>query len=709
MNWLKTIAVFLITLFFLLINTNHSYALPSSSKVEVSADRFEILGQGEKLLAEGNVFVESKDFFVLADQAIFDPQREILVLKRFQILHLSEEASLRGDSATFDLRFNQLESDSVFLFLKKQNIRIKAYGFVKNALNEYRAERAIITSCELDCEKEEFPPWSVEVKNFIFGPDELSKSDSTKFRAGKVPLLYVPKSILMPKVSIPVLQERKQGFLFPNIVQGRRLGFGFQLPYFLPLTDQIDFTVSPLYLTRRGLLIDLENRITLTENIKSVFNYRYIDDTKKGQGERWWLTGKVDVGLRENLDVHLDVDLASDKGFLEEFNVGEGGFDRVKLSYLETFRRDLDDKTQDYRTSSIWGQWFRDSLYTRISSAYHDYHGPNADETILQPLANLHLNILPFKWHAILPSLVFDYHYFYRERDYYGHRVSPKLELNYPFKFSYLRNLLTLSYTQNLYYLSEKGNFTEDNLSSWFISADLSTYTLLKRSYFLPFGKTEGFNFEHVLKPFTTLHYRSKSSKKNVPIFVDEDLLKDKTLALEYGLWQFFNLPTRLNFLIIKAYQIYDIEKARRSTTSLPPEERALSDLYLQVLLQGRKISARYDATYNFYGYGFKKHYFTITTNNVLIDNLTLQYQEDSVWKTKQAILAANHTFWQKLALHFYITRNLKLNQTSELKLELSYLHDCYLLGFGFTSTPQDTKFHFMINLVGLGGFARAL
>jgi LPS-assembly protein len=352
---LKTLSLFLVCFLLFLLKINFLYALPASLNIEVSADRFEILGQGERLLAEGNVFIESKDFFILADQAIFDPRREILVLKRFQILDLTENASLRGDSATVDLRFNQLESDSVLLFLKKQNIRIKAYGFEKNALNEYKAERAIITSCELDCEKEEFPPWSIEVKNFIFGPDELSKSDASKFRAGRFPLLYLPKSILMPKVSLPVLQERKQGFLLPNIAQGNRLGFGFQLPYFLPLTDQIDFTISPLYLTKRGLLFDLENRITLTANIKSVFNYRYLEDREKGEGNRWWLTGKVDVGLRENLDVHLDVDLTSDKVFLEEFNVGEGGFDRLKSRYLETFRRDVDDKTQDYRASSLWG------------------------------------------------------------------------------------------------------------------------------------------------------------------------------------------------------------------------------------------------------------------------------------------------------------------------------------------------------------------
>jgi LPS-assembly protein len=701
---LKTLSLFLVCFLLILLKINSLYALPASLKIEVSADRFEILGRGEKLLAEGNVFIESKDFFILADQAIFDPRREILVLKRFQIQDLTENASLRGDSATVDLRFNQLESDSVLLFLKKQNIRIKAYGFEKNALNEYKAERAIITTCELDCEKEEFPPWSIEVKNFIFGPDELSKSDASKFRAGRFPLLYLPKSILMPKVSLPVLQERKQGFLLPNIAQGNRLGFGFQLPYFLPLTDQIDFTVSPLYLTKRGLLFDLENRITLTENIKSVFNYRYLEDREKGEGNRWWLTGKVDVGLRENLDVHLDVDLTSDKVFLEEFNVGEGGFDRVKSRYLETFRRDVDDKTQDYRASSLWGQWFRGSLYSRISSTYYDYHGPNDEKTILQPLANFHLNILPFEWHALLPTFVFDYYYFYRERDYYGHRVSPKLELNYPFKFSYLRNLFTLSYTQNLYYLSGRGNFSQDNLSIGFVSAEVSTYTLLKRSYFLPFGGRGDLSFEHVLKPFAILHYQSKPSRKDVPIFVDEDLLKDKTLALEYGLWQFFNLPTRYNFLIIKAYQIYDIEKAKKSATSLPPEERALSDLYLQILLQGRRISARYDATYNFYGYGFKKHYFTVTTNKVLIDRINLQYQEDSAWKIRQVVFEAYHAFWQKLALHFYATRNLKLNQTSELKLELAYLHDCYLLGFGFTSTPKDTKFHFMVNLVGLGG-----
>ncbi len=707
MKPLKHLPFFFLFSLFFLFYPSILLALPFSSKVEITAEKFEVLGQGERLLAEGNVIIDSGDVFVLADQAIFDPKREVLVLKKFQIQNLTDETILRGESATVDLRFNQFHSDSVFFFLKKQKVRIKAYGFEKNALNEYRAERAIISTCEFDCEKEEFPPWSVEVKELIFGPDELSRADSTQFRVGKVPLVYLPKSMLMPRVSLPILQERKRGFLFPNIVQGSKLGFGVQLPFFLPLTDQLDFTISPLYLTKRGTLIDLENRITLTENIKSVFNYRFIEDRERGKGKRWWFTGMVDLGLKDNLDAHLDVDLSSDKVFLDEFNVGEGSFDQVKHRYLESFRRDIEDKTQDFRLSSLWVQLFRGSLYTRFSSSYYDYHGATDKKTILQPLANLHLNILPFSRNVLLPSLAVDYHYFYRERGYYGHRVSPKIELSYPFRFSHLRNLLTLSYTQNLYQLSERGSLKQDDYSTHYLSVELNTYTLLKRAYSFSFREGSSFDFEHVLKPFAVLHYQSEPSKRDVPIFVDDDLLKEKSFALQYGLWQFFNLPARSNFLVVKAYQVYDLEKAKRSATSLPPEERALSDLFLQILLQGKRVSARYDTAYNFYGYGFKKHYFTITTNNILVERMNLQYQEDTAWKTKQAVVDVYNTFWNKLALHFYATRNLKLDQTSELKLELAYLHDCYLIGFGFTSTPKDTKFHFMINLVGIGGITR--
>ncbi len=703
---------FLFLFIFILLVPNISSALPKSQKVEITAEKLEVLGQGEKILADGDVFVETESTLILAKQILYEAKLELLHLKNFQIFDFTQNSSLRGDWATLDLRHHQFFANQVFLFIKKSGVKIKAFNFQKNALNEYQAERAIVSTCELDCDREEFPPWSFEVRNFTFGPDELSTAEASLFRIKKVPIFYSPKSVLMPKLNVPVLQERKRGFLLPNLSQGNRLGTGFQLPFFLPLTDQIDLTLSPFYFTKRGLLFDVENRIKLTEDVQSTLNYRYLEDTNRGEYEpkapktpskRWWIVGKADLGLKDYLDLHLDVDLVSDKAFLEEFNVGEGGFDRLKNNFLQVFKRDLDDKYQDYRTSTFWLKGYKGSFTTRFSSSYYDYHGDKDEKTILQPLANLNLQLLPVPLKFFFPALAIDYNYFYRPKDYYGHRLSPSLEANLPFYLYGFKNLLKLSLIQDLYYLAEKGNFTDQSFSRFILMGKFLTYTLLKRNYEFPLGRFP-LQFEHIIKPYALLTYQTKPTKTEIPIFVEEDEIRVKTLALEYGAWQFFHLPNRRNFFIIKAYQIYDLEKKKRSLTAFSPEERAFSDLYLQFILQGGRLNLRYDTAYNFYGLGWGKHIFTAALQSIGLDQIGLQYQEDVAWNVKQLNLDFRHILWQKIALNFHLSRNLRIEETSELKLEVLYLHDCYLLGLGVSSTPRDTKFHFMINLIGLGG-----
>ncbi len=687
------------------------HAYPVSRSLELTAQRVEVLQGGKKVYAEGDVIVEREGYLLYAGSLTYEPGTEILELSHFKLFDLTQNATILGDKAQLDLRNGEIWSARVFIYYKKEGFRIKAWNFSKNALNEYYAQRALITTCDMDCEKEEFPPWSVEVKNIILTPEGISMVDATTFRAGKVPLLYLPKKMFLPKVSLPIFEPRKRGLLLPGITQGSRLGFGLQIPYFWPITDQIDFTIAPLYTTKRGLLWDIENQVALTDHIKGLFKVRYLRDTKRGEyateeapKDRYWFTGKIDVSTGRNWDLHLDLDILSDKDFLEEFNVGEGGFDKVKNLYLDRFSRDVDDKAQDYRTSSLWLQSFRDSLYTRLQSSYLDYQGKGDKKEILQPLAGLHLSLLPFQFKGLIPALNLDYNYFYREKNYYGNRLGLNLEVSYPFSFQFLKSEAKVNYKNFLYLLEDPGNLTDKSLQANLFEASFTTYTLLYRN----FGQREGplgFQFQHILKPYLTFFYRKKLHGDELPTFVYEDYLTEKTKAIEYGLWQYFNLPGQKNFFVLRAYQQYDLNRAERSVASTRPEKRAFSDLFIQAFSSWKdRLSLRYDTSYNFYGLGFKKHSLNLSLRKVLLDSIDLTYQEDKAWDTRQVTLRLGELLKEKFFLSYYISRNLKAEETSEQKIETLYLQDCYLLGLGISITPRDTKFYFRVDLKGLGG-----
>ncbi|MDF2952890.1 MAG: LPS assembly outer membrane protein LptD [Thermodesulfobacterium sp.] len=683
---------------------------------EITARKIEVFHKPEVVIAKGDVVISGKDFFIWAQEVKYEIETEYFILEKFKIFDLKENIITEGNEGFLDLRNGEVWADRVFIFLKKEQIRIKAKDFRKNALNEYLAKKALITTCEIDCESErDFPPWSLEIDNFILTSEGLSSGDATKFRIKKIPVGYVPKAAYLPKASLPIGVPRKTGLLTPKFSQGSRLGFGLQIPFFWALTDQIDFTISPFYFTKRGLLIDIENQFKFREDFQGLIKFRYIKDeektgyevTEEPEKNKWWVISKIDYAVKPNLDMHLDLDVVSEKGFLEEFDVGEGGYTTTKAQILRRFDRDIEDKAQEYRTSKFWVQYYRNSLYARLESTYLDYHGNLDEDTILQPYFNLNFNFLPTSiFNVILPEVDLRYFFAYREEGYYGDKINANIGITYPFKIGMFFNSATARYNFSFYNLREKDNFKDSSIDRNYFEFLLNSYTILSKYYGILTIFNKNLKILHTLKPYITYFYRSKPSEVDVPQFDYEDLINDKLHTLEYGLWQYFSLPYHRNFLIIRAYQQYDFTKAQRSATATKPEEKPFSDLYMQVILNySPYVFARYDTTYNFYGFGFKKHSLNLSLRELFLDYISLIYQEDSAWNTKQLTMDLKSTILNKILGEFYISRNLIRDETTEMRLIATYLHQCYTLSLGFSLTPKDTKFYFLFELKGLGGY----
>jgi LPS-assembly protein len=713
MQYLWKITVFIFLLFFF----NISSGLTAYKKhFDITAQKIEVFHKPEVVIAKGDVVINSKDLIIWAQEVRYEVEPEYLTLKNFKIFDLQKNVVTQGDRGFLDLRNEEVWADKVFIYLKKEQIRIKAVDFHKNALNEYFAKKALITTCEIDCENEkDFPPWSLEVDKFVLTPEGISSGDATKFRIKKVPLGYLPKAVYLPKANLPITVPRKTGFLTPRFSQGSRLGFGLQLPFFLALTDQIDFTIAPFYFTKRGILIDLENQFKFKEDFQGLIKFRYLNDREKEgyaieeepERNKWWIVGKIDYAVKPNLDMHLDLDLVSERGFLEEFDTGEGGYSTARAQILERFNRDIEDKSQEYRTSKFWVQYYKNSLYGRLENTYLDYHGSADSDTILQPYLKLKFNFLPTSiLGTILPEATFKYLYSYREEGYYGDKFDARIGLTYPFKIGIFFNSASFSYNFSFYNLREEGGFEDKNIDRGYYEFLLNSYIILSKYYDFLTVFNKNLRFLHTLKPYVSYFYRSKPSETEIPQFDYEDLINDKAHALEYGLWQYFSLPYHKNFLILRAYQQYDFTKAERSATATKPEEKPFSDIYLQVLLNySPYVYARYDTAYNFYGLGFKKHSLSLNLRDVFLDFIDLTYQEDSAWDTRQLTLDLRSRILDRILAQFYISRNLVRDETTEMKLIGTYLHQCYSLSLGFSVTPEDTKFYFLFELKGLGGY----
>ena len=111
-----------------------------------------------------------------------------------------------------------------------------------------------------------------------------------------VPVLYVPY------FSFPINDQRKSGFLTPDIGERDRTGFDLTVPYYLNLAPNYDLTLEPRYMSERGTQLRSDFRY-LMPNSRGEFGFEYLPDDEETQTTRRYanLQHESLFGLRDQL------------------------------------------------------------------------------------------------------------------------------------------------------------------------------------------------------------------------------------------------------------------------------------------------------------------------------------------------------------------------------------------------------------------------
>ncbi|MCB8819831.1 LPS-assembly protein LptD [Microvirga rosea] len=189
-------------------------------------------------------------------------------------------------------------------------------------------ERGTYTACEPCKENPEKPPlWQVKAAKIIHNNSEqtIYYEDATLEIYG-IPVAYLPY-FWTPDPTV----KRKTGFLSPRYVYSSSLGYGASIPFFWNLAPNYDLTFTPTYLSRQGLLAQVEWRHRLengTYNIRASGISQLDPDaflvSPYGPGDRTERGSLESTGLfyiNERWKWGWDVALLSDKWFLQNYRI----------------------------------------------------------------------------------------------------------------------------------------------------------------------------------------------------------------------------------------------------------------------------------------------------------------------------------------------------------------------------------------------------
>lgn len=169
--------------------------------------------------------------------------------------------------------------------------------------------------------------WNVAGSEVIIDrEEEVAEIWNARFRVGGVPVFY------SPYLQLPIGNKRRSGFLIPTGSYSNNNGMEFALPYYWNIAPNYDATITPQFMTHRGVKINNEFRYLITPGSGTVaFDWlphdrAYAKDKEdnkrdpRDSNERWLLYWRHSGVLAQNWHFNADYTKVSDRQYFTDFN-----------------------------------------------------------------------------------------------------------------------------------------------------------------------------------------------------------------------------------------------------------------------------------------------------------------------------------------------------------------------------------------------------
>jgi LPS-assembly protein len=145
-----------------------------------------------------------------------------------------------------------------------------------------------------------------------------------------VPVFYTPY------ISFPVGDERKSGLLFPSFGHSGSNGFDLEVPYYLNLATNYDLTLTPGFLSARGVQLAGQFRY-LTASSHGQIDTTFLPNDSQEHSDRSYFRITDTTDFKQGMRFDTNIASVSDSQYFEDFAVGS---DATSVTFLER-RADL--------------------------------------------------------------------------------------------------------------------------------------------------------------------------------------------------------------------------------------------------------------------------------------------------------------------------------------------------------------------------------
>ena len=307
-----------------------SIAAADPSSIEISSAGADVTDLGDANL-KGPVELHQGTRTLTSEQAIYNATTHAFSASG-TVQFKDPKLTVSGTAARWQTEANSGQFDNASFELPSLSVRGHADSITLAADGNLRLQKAEYSACPAD-----HPDWQLCANSIAINQhDHEGVARNVRLDFMGLPILY------LPIISFPVGEERKSGFLFPVLGDSSRKGLTLVTPYYLNIAANMDATLMPGFMAKRGATIGSEFRF-LTSTSSGEFHSDWLPhDTIAGR-DRSLLRFFDKSDLFGSLRFDTNIAYASDSSYFQDFAQGPEGTSipfltrSAKLTYLDNY------------------------------------------------------------------------------------------------------------------------------------------------------------------------------------------------------------------------------------------------------------------------------------------------------------------------------------------------------------------------------------
>ncbi|PKI13116.1 LPS-assembly protein LptD [Colwellia sp. 12G3] len=263
--------------------------------------------QDQTALFNGSVILVDKDQKIIADQLSFNRlkmQIEAIGNIHFQGKQINIFANTLSASKTE--RSTEMTSASYQLDGNPGHGTAKKLSISRDGM------LSLVDSTFTTC-LQEVPDWQIKAAEInLSSTGDFGEAYHAQFRVLDVPVMYVPYFYF------PISKERLSGFLYPQLETRTNTGLEITAPFYVNIAENYDATVTPRYMSKRGLQLQTEFRYLMDQQSGKI-DLEYLDNDKeiKSNDDSRYLARLQHIGtFSEDFRAYIDYTTISDDNYL---------------------------------------------------------------------------------------------------------------------------------------------------------------------------------------------------------------------------------------------------------------------------------------------------------------------------------------------------------------------------------------------------------